>query len=140
MFETKWFCFVKFGADGRPEHRTVIKWQPCHDLAHWLRSDDRAAAQLRAAPNRQELIAVHVLTHETMHMTGTTDEAVTECRAMQRDAAMAQALGASEAYGLALAQWYWTQVYPQMPDAYRTAQCGPGAALDEHLPDPPWPG
>jgi len=123
--------YVKFGADGVPERHTVIKWSPCRELARWLRSD-------RKHPSRAEVIAVHVLTHETMHMAGATDEAITECRAMQRDAAMARRLGADRKTAHALATRYWQQIYPAMSDAYRTADCRPEGKLDEHLPDPPW--
>jgi hypothetical protein len=124
--------YVKFGSDGVPEHRTVIKWKPCRELRGGLGPDP-------AAVSRDRLIAVHVLTHESMHMAGTTDEAVTECRAMQRDARTARLLGADPATARALAERYWREVYPAMPDAYRTGDCVPGGALDEHLPDPPWP-
>jgi hypothetical protein len=123
--------YVKFGADGVPERRTVIKWNPCRELVHWLRSD-------RKHPSRDQMIAVHVLTHETMHMAGATDEAVTECRAMQRDAVMARQLGADPSAASALAARYWQQIYPSMSTAYRSADCRAGGELDEHLPDPPW--
>ena len=123
--------YVKFGADGVPEHHTLIKWRPCRDLASWMGSDhDRFS--------RGQLIAVHVLTHETMHMAGATDEAVTECRAMQRDASMAEKLGAEPAVAKAFAVRYWREIYPAMPDAYRSSECHAGGALDEHLPDAPW--
>jgi hypothetical protein len=123
--------YVRFGADGVPERHALMKWKPCHELASWLRSD-------RRRPSRGQLIAVHVLTHETMHMAGTTDEAITECKAMQRDAAMAEHLGADAPAARALAIRYWLEIYPAMPDAYRTSGCAPGGPLDEHLPDPPW--
>lgn len=123
--------YVKYGLDGVPEHHALIKWQSCRELADWIGSDHRH-------PSRAEVIAVHVLTHETMHMAGSTDEAVTECRAMQRDAAMARRLGADRSAADALAARYWREVYPEMPDNYRTGDCVPGGKLDEHLPDPPW--
>jgi hypothetical protein len=124
--------YVKFGADGVPEHHTLIKWKPCRELAGWLGSD-------RRDPSRGEMVAVHVLTHESMHMAGTTDEAVTECRAMQRDALMARTLGADPAAARALAERYWREFYPSMPENYRTSGCVASGSLDEHLPDPPWP-
>ncbi len=123
--------YVKFGADGVPEHHALIKWKPCRELSKWLGSDQKH-------PDRDELIAVHVLTHEAMHMAGTTDEAITECRAMQRDAAMARRLGADPASARALAERYWQEIYPNMPEAYRTGDCARGGSLDEHRPDPPW--
>jgi hypothetical protein len=123
--------YVKFGVNGVPEHHALIKWEPCHELAEWIGSDHRH-------PSLAEVVAVHVLTHETMHMAGSTDEAVTECRAMQRDAAMARRLGADPKDADALAVRYWREVYPRMSDNYRSPSCAPGGALDEHLPDPPW--
>ena len=51
---------------------------------------------------QDQVVAVHVLTHETMHMVGITNEAQTECAAVQRDAQMAVALGASPAEAQAL--------------------------------------
>ena len=56
---------------------------------------------------------------------------------MQRDAAMAEALGASPAEAQALARRYWTEVYPRMPDGY-VGGCGPGGTYDERLPGAPW--
>jgi hypothetical protein len=117
--------------DGVPEHRTLIKRAQCSDLASYLHSD-------RAHPTRDEVVAVHVLSHEARHMAGTTVEARAECEAVQRDARTAQLLGASPAEGLLLARAYWREVYPRMPDDYASAQCRPGGELDEHLPAAPW--
>jgi hypothetical protein len=129
--------YVKFGADGVPEPRAVLKWGPCRQLSGWLRSDRRDAAEV-ARLGEDRLIAVHVLTHEAVHTAGVTDEAATECRAMQLDAATAQALGATPDYARAFARRYWREIYPRMPDAYRSGDCRPGGPLDQHRPDAPW--
>lgn len=123
--------YVELGSDGKPEPRTVIALQACDDLSAWLRSN-------RRAPSRNQMIAVHVLTHEAMHMAGEVDEARAECRSLQRDAQLARALGDSSEQARALARRYWREIYPQMPDGYRSGDCTPGGALDEHLPDAPW--
>lgn len=123
--------YVRFDVNGRPEPRTVLAWQACRDLGAWLRSD-------RGSQVRDQVIAVHVLTHESMHMAGTINEAETECYAVQRDARTAMALGATHAQAVQLARTYWRQVYPQMPDEYRSLACAPGGDLDQHLPDAPW--
>jgi hypothetical protein len=47
-------------------------------------------------------------------------------------------LGADPADALALARIYWLNDYPLMPDAYRSPECHPGGALDEHLAMAPW--
>jgi hypothetical protein len=122
--------YVRWGADGVPERSTLIKRGPCADLKGWI-------ASTKHSPSRDQVVAVHVLTHETMHMLGVTDEAQAECAAMQRDASMAVALGATPEQGRALAQQYWSHVYPLMPAGY-TGGCGAGGQYDEGLGDPPW--
>lgn len=123
--------FVRWGPGGIPEHETLIKRAPCKHLAAYMRGD-------HAHPSQDEVIAVHVLSHESRHMAGTTSEAVTECAAMQRDVWAATLLGASAEEALKLARTYWLTIYPRMPDDYRSGECAPGAPLDEHLSDAPW--
>jgi hypothetical protein len=102
-----------------PERSTLIKSAVCADLRSWLRSS-------KADPSLDQVVAVHVLTHEVMHMVGITSESLAECAAMQRDPDTASALGASPAEAVALAQRYRAEVYPLMPDAYR-GECPPAA-------------
>ncbi len=123
--------FVRWGPNGVPEHRTLIKRDACHQLKDYLSSD-------KLNPTEDEVVAVHVLTHESMHMSGIKPEARAECAAMQRDTRMAELLGASPPAARILARRYWTEVYPRMPEDYQTSECGPGGQLDEGLPDPPW--
>ena len=123
--------FVKYGSDGVPEHATLIKHEQCGLLASYLKGG-------RDRPSLDEIIAVHVLTHESMHMAGITDEAKAECAAVQRDHQTATMLGATDTQATYLAHVYWHAVYPDMPDAYRTPDCKAGGALDEGLPDAPW--
>lgn len=124
--------FVRFGADGVPEHAALIRYEQCQDLKVYLQHHGRS-------PTPDQVVAVHVLTHEAMHMRGETDEAATECEAVQRDAGMARVLGASSAGASALAAAYWRNDYPHMPDDYRSSACRPGGEMDERLPDR-WPG
>jgi hypothetical protein len=123
--------FVKWGQDGVPEHQTFIKREQCGDLKSYLSSD-------KQHPNPDQVVAVHVLTHESMHMRGITSEADAECAAMQRDARTAELLGATPAAAMGLARIYWRIEYPRMPSTYRTLDCKPGGPLDEHLPTAPW--
>jgi hypothetical protein len=123
--------YVRFRPGGVPERQTLIKRAPCSDLASYLHSD-------RSHPTRDEVVAVHVLSHEARHMAGTLEEARAECEAMQQDARAARLLGADRNEAGSLARTYWRLVYPQMPDDYRSADCRPGGTLDEHLPQPPW--
>lgn len=123
--------YVRYRADGVPEHSTLIKRDPCLDLRSYLSST-------KDEPSRNEVVAVHVLSHEARHMAGVTAEAVAECQAMQRDAETARLLGADERQAVVLAERYWREVYPRMPDDYRSPGCRPGGSLDERLPDAPW--
>jgi hypothetical protein len=123
--------YVKWGPDGVPEHKTLIKHQQCNDLHSYLNSS-------KEHPSAAEILAVHVLTHESMHMSGITSEAIAECDAMQHDTTMAEDLGAPPAAAHALAVTYWLTVYPYMPEGYTSGDCKPGGAMDLHLPDPPW--
>ena len=122
--------WVAFDENGIPERRTLIKREQCK----LLKSYDKHPAD----PSFDEVVAVHVLTHEAMHMRGERSEEVAECEAVQRDALTAQGLGATPEQALALAVTYWKQVYPRMPDDYVTGACSPGGALDEHLAGAPW--
>ena len=122
--------WVAFGADGALEHQTLLKQDICGALA----SFPSGGSQLTS----EQVVAVHVLTHESMHMQGEADEAVAECRAKQRDALTAQALGASAEVGQELAWRYWMAVYPRMSEPYVSPDCVLAGALDEQLPDAPW--
>lgn len=123
--------FVRYDDAGRPEPRTTIKRDPCGRLRDYYSGH-------RAHPSQDTVIAVHVLTHEAMHMHGLTGEAAAECAAVQRDATTAELLGATPAQAHALARVYWRLVYPQMPDDYRETSCAPGGTADEQLASAPW--
>ena len=71
------FGYVAFGPDGVPERKTLIKREQCCDLSAYLRSD-------KESPTTEQIVAVHTLTHEVIHMSGVTNEAETECIAVQR--------------------------------------------------------
>jgi len=109
---------VAFDAAGTAEPRTLIKRDQCRDLSRYVGSD-------KEAPTVEEIVAVHVLTHESMHMAGTAIEWEAECLAVQNDQRMAELLGASSDAAADLARSYWTDVYPHMPDEYRSAECKP---------------
>jgi hypothetical protein len=113
--------YVRFGADGVPERATLIKREQCRDLSRYLRSD-------KQSPPLEQVVAVHTLTHEAMHMSGLTSESETECAAVHHDADMARLLGASAEGADRLATTYWQVHYPRMPDGYRSESCpGPPA-------------
>jgi hypothetical protein len=123
--------YVAFDANGVPERSTLIKRDQCRDLSVYLRSD-------KTSPTDEQIVAVHTLTHESMHMSGITNEAATECAAVQRDYDTASLLGATPPEARALTVTYWQRFYPNMSDDYRSSDCVPGGKMDEHLPHAPW--
>ena len=123
--------YVEFGPDGLPEKATTIKRNQCRDLSDYLKSD-------KSNPPLKQVVAVHTLTHEAVHMSGVKNEAETECLAVQRNAEMSALLGASQEHAMSLAQTYWRAVYPHMPVGYTSAECGPDLALDLGRDDAPW--
>ncbi len=132
--------FVEFGPDGAPKAETTITYDTCRALADWAASipDRGGAAEDVRRLDVEQVIAVHVLTHEAMHMAGLVDEAKAECAAVQRDHRTATLLGASDPAARELSRRYLLEVYPDLPPAYRSAQCHPGGADDEQLENPPW--
>lgn len=123
--------YVPYKNDGSLPTDAKLMWDTCRDLGHWTND--------RGTHDRDQIIAVHVLTHETMHLGGEYNEANAECFAIQHDSQMAQILGATPTQGDTLAETYWREVYPHMRDDYRTSECVPGGALDIHPDTPEWP-
>ena len=126
---------VQFDADGFPTGPAVLSYDTCRGLAAYL----GMSASERADPPEDVLVAVHVLSHETAHLTGIVSESEAECWAVQYDARTAEQLGATPQQGRALAERYWREVYPRMPEAYRTAECAPNTRLDRTKNDGVWP-
>ncbi len=124
--------FVRFGPDGTPDDVARLEYDACRRLNAWMRSD-------RQDPPLEQVVAVHVLAHEAEHLAGELNEGVAECRSLQRTAALAERLGASRDQARELAVTYVRQVYPSMPEAYRSPACHPGGSLDLAPDDPAWP-
>lgn len=123
---------VEWDEDGRPIGAALISYETCGRLAAY-------ADGPKQSPPLEQVIAVHVLTHESMHLAGRLVESDADCSAMQRDAWTARQLGATAEQGQRLAETYWREVYPRMPDAYTTGDCAPDGPLDESPDDGVWP-
>lgn len=124
--------YVAYDQNGRPGDTTVIKHDACVALHDWMGSD-------KQNPTELEIVSVHVLAHEAEHLAGYTSEAVAECRSVQTTEEAALLLGATPSQARALAISYDRDVYPRMPDDYRTSDCHGGGSLDLHPDDPRWP-
>jgi hypothetical protein len=126
---------VAYDENGMPDGPAFISYDTCNALAaYW-----RASAAEKSHPTREEIIAVHVLTHESMHLIGVKQESRAECDAMQRDTKTAQELGATPAQARLVAEAYAEQVYPDMPSDYRDDSCVKDGPWDKTPGDGTWP-
>jgi hypothetical protein len=87
----------------------------------------------------EQVMAVHTLTHEAMHLRGEWSESAAECESMQRDRATAVSLGATPTQADALARTYAVEVYPRMSAEYADARCREGGPWDRTPGDGLWP-
>jgi hypothetical protein len=107
---------------------------------------DRLSSYLRH-PNRatdEELASLNMLTHESMHVRGELNEAVTECEAVQRNYRAARLMGVPDDVAKRNALDYYNNLYKRraadgpLSASYYSPECAPGKALDEHLEDSTW--
>jgi hypothetical protein len=121
--------------DGVPADETRLTARVCDGLGRLL--DQGATLDLRclqldacSADDTSVAYGVAVLTHESVHMRGVMDEAVTECQAVRRAASVARALGASAEAAAFIADWQFSVADDRLPERYQTsADCrAPGAA------------
>jgi hypothetical protein len=101
-----------------------LKYNSCTALFSYMQND-------KQNPTPEEIIAVHVLSHESGHVSGDMNEASTECVSMQNDSRTAQLLGATAEQGSKLSQTYWTDTYPRMRSNYVSADCTPDGTMDK---------
>jgi hypothetical protein len=126
-------------ASGHANPRTgeiAIQHPWCGTLMSYLRHPDRA--------NDTELQSLNLFTHESMHVRGELNEALTECQAVQRNYRAAKLLGVADRTAKKNALDYYNVSYQQrgqiggMQGAYYSKECAPGKAMDEHLGDSTW--
>jgi hypothetical protein len=129
---------VTFGPDGRPADVTDLKRDVCKRLGRYPHEHGSATFACTANGTRcgldalKSLHALQTLAHESWHLAGERDEAVTECNALQTTAWVAEQLGATAAEGQGAARTVYQQLYPRMPREYQTSACRDGGALDRH--------
>jgi len=139
-FNAKFALIVRVpGRDKKGNPRTGkigIQHPWCSRLMSYLRHPDRAS--------EEELWSLGMFTHESMHVRGELNEAITECEAVQRNYRAAKLLGVPDAIARRNALDYYNVLYQQrgkiggMQGAYYSDQCAPGKAMDEHLGDSTW--
>jgi hypothetical protein len=97
-----------------------------------------------ARASEDELWSLGMFTHESMHVRGELDEALTECEAVQRNYRAAKLLGVPARTAKMNAVDYYNVLYKRrgkiggLQGAYYSDECAPGKAMDEHLADSTW--
>jgi hypothetical protein len=137
---------VRFDANGRPADETRLRAFTCAELdalAEGRRDEALACAERDGLacgrPAEDLALAVDVLAHESWHLAGIMDEAITECRAVQTIPWAARRLGATDEQGRALARIHLASGYRRLPPRYRSGACVDGGELDLRPDDPVWP-
>jgi len=126
-------------AGGHADPRTgkiVIQPPGCTTLRSYLHHPGRAS--------ESELWSLGLFTHESMHVRGELNEALTECEAVQRNYRAAKLLGVPDRIAKENALAYYKIIYRRrstrgyMQAQYYSSECAPGKAMDEHLSDSSW--
>jgi len=136
---------VEFDASGHPADVADIKRKVCQRLQDFPKVRTSAKFACLDTPSRcdasvvNEAIALDVLAHESWHLEGNQNEAVTECYAEQTVGFVATKLGSDDVQARGLARLVHLLVCPQMPDEYRSGECRDGGALDLRPASPAWP-
>lgn len=122
--------------------RANLAWDICDGLATIAYTDRRPTG----SEELEIAFAVTTLMHEAGHLNESGDfygagqnEPLAECWGMQHVRQAARRLGASQGYADALAERYWTEVYPTRPAGYRTKHCRDGGAYDVRKESSVWP-
>jgi hypothetical protein len=116
--------------------RIVFQHPWCGELINHLKRPERST--------REGIMSVQIFAHESMHIRGEHNEAITECQAIQRYVRAAKLLGVSEFTAKQNGMANYIENYKQrathgwMSNQYYSDQCAPGKALDEKLHDSTW--
>ena len=136
---------VEFDPSGRPADVASLKRKVCHRLQAFPKARTSPMFDCLDTPSRCDAsvlnyaIALNVLAHESWHLAGEQNEAVTECYAEQTVGFVATKLGSGDIQARGLARLMHLLVYPHMPDEYRSDDCRNGGALDLRPGSSAWP-
>jgi hypothetical protein len=140
--------YVRFWG-GKPEDVAHLARDVCEELRSFptrLSSDDLACIERSAGVCGEQVTrtirGLHVISHESYHVAGVTNEAAADCYALQAFGWVARRLGASRPFSRSLLRYYWAHYAPirQAPGSYWSDECKAGGELDLRDDDvePPW--
>lgn len=117
--------------NGKPDP-AIITLGVCQDLSTFLHSDKRE-------PTLNQIGAVAIVTHETVHLTGNMNEASTECTALQTLPYALTTFGMPTELAQKAAAQYARDWYPRERPEYRDGRCTQNGEWDRTPGDGNWP-
>jgi hypothetical protein len=132
---------VGFDENGRASNHTDLRKPVCDALKHFRDRDLSCVTRNDCGEGEERTIdAVLTLAHESYHLAGEANEAVTQCYAVQTIAFTARRLGATPQRADEIAAYYLEHIQPLMPTEYQLpGSCGDGGRLDRHPHEAGWP-
>jgi hypothetical protein len=124
---------VYFDGNGTPADYTELNDATCSMLDDFAEGDTGADDALRVAR------ALHVLAHESIHLSGVRDEAQADCFGFQKAAFIAEELGASPEEAQRYAELAVIERSHTAPPEYRSPDCHDGGLLDLDPGSNVWP-
>src|SRR5262245_31609628 len=121
---------VEFNAAGEPSDTAHLKRNTCQALRRFPRDAQTGQLSCLANPSTcpgkilADALAVHVLTHESMHLRGIQSESQAECLALGATAWTAMQLGATPQDANLIEQYARKELYPLLPTDYHSPACG----------------
>lgn len=128
---------IDFAGFAYDNFRVSVAPEYCASLVGLVYQHERPTSGL---PLFRAAASVALLAHEAGHLfESETNEARTECQAVQHVSEMGRILGLGQAYSDELARVYWEDLYPRNPPAYKTPLCRNGGPLDLNPASDGWP-
>lgn len=126
MLDTRSIGYSGWVEPGADPNRANLTSQICGNFSAWLRSDKHNATE-------QQIFALHVVIHESVHLTGEHNEAETEYKASELYEDVAVSLGAPRAEAKRMVSFYISQINPRLPEGYRVDYVAREKAKQEAL-------
>jgi hypothetical protein len=121
---------VRFDENGEPSDSAFLTRRRCKALTR--------LADGKEQPLAEAALGVETLAHESYHLAGELNEAVTQCYGLQAMAFVAEWLGATPEKAQAFTRYSWAR-YPDLPAEYQSSDCRNGGRLDLRPQSDVWP-
>ncbi|MBA2461901.1 MAG: hypothetical protein H0V45_09090 [Actinobacteria bacterium] len=135
--------WVDFDEHGLPSDRAHLSGSTCRSLERLWRADEPPSfGCLRDVCLREtfELVAgIVTLAHESWHLRGVTNEAQTQCYAIQTAELVGLRLGVAPADARSVADFLAARDANAPPGDYHSPECRPGGSFDLHPETGAWP-